>query len=173
MQETVSILQAQIQTKRRVLELCKERQRVEEEKQEIMKNTRSYLLAQAEQIESRLKRALLKSQQSMSDMIYVSSITTIFFNSKTLDMERKAIVFWNNLNNSAKDLGKVADMWKPGKLRRVRALNDLSTSREEIFDDEFTTCEFPGDLSDDDDALTEILRNEKFEGSLSIMEPFF
>ena len=103
----------------------------------------------------------------------MSSITTIFFNSKTLDMERKAIVFWNNLNNSAKDLGKVADMWKPGKLRRVRALNDLSTSREEIFDDEFTTCEFPGDLSDDDDALTEILRNEKFEGSLSIMEPFF
>lgn len=97
MQETVSILQAQIQTKRRVLELCKERQRVEEAKQEIMKNTRSYLLAQAEQIESRLKRALLKSQQSMSDMI------------KTLDMERKAIVFWNNLNNSAKDLGKVAD----------------------------------------------------------------
>ena len=70
-------------------------------------------------------------------------------------MERKAIVFWNNLNNSAKDLGKVADTWKPGKLRRVRALNDLSTSREEIFDDEFTTCEFPGDLSDDDDALTE------------------
>ena len=103
---------------------------------------------------------------------YVSSITTIFFNSKTLDMERKAIVFWNNLNNSAKDLGKVADTWKPGKLRRVRALNDLSTSREEIFDDEFATCEFPGDLSDDD-ALTEILRNEKFEGSLSIMEPFF
>ena len=87
-------------------------------------------------------------------------------------MERKAIVFWNNLNNSAKDLGKVADMWKPGKLRRVRALNDLSTSREEIFDNEFATCEFPGDLSDDD-ALTEILRNEKFEGSLSIMEPFF
>nr|XP_058973953.1 uncharacterized protein LOC131800287 [Pocillopora verrucosa] len=160
MQETVSILQAQIQTKRRVLELCKERQRVEEEKQEIMKNTRSHLLAQAEQIESRLKRALLKSQQSMSDMI------------KTLDMERKAIVFWNNLNNSAKDLGKVADTWKPGKLRRVRALNDLSTSREEIFDDEFATCEFPGDLSDDD-VLTEILRNEKFEGSLSIMEPFF
>ena len=54
----------------------------------------------------------------------------------------------------------------------MRALNDLSTSREEIFDDEFATCEFPGDLSDDD-ALTEILRNEKFEGSLSIMEPFF
>lgn len=87
-------------------------------------------------------------------------------------MERKAIVFWNNLNNSAKDLGKVADTWKPGKLRRVRTLNDLSTSREEIFDDEFATCEFPCDLSDDD-ALTEILRNEKFEGSLSIMEPFF
>ena len=36
-----------------------------------MKNTRSYLLAQAEQIESRLKRALLKSQQSMSDMMWV------------------------------------------------------------------------------------------------------
>ena len=36
-----------------------------------MKNTRSYLLAQVEQIESRLKRALLKSQQSMSDMMWV------------------------------------------------------------------------------------------------------
>ena len=36
-----------------------------------MKNTRSHLLAQAEQIESRLKRALLKSQQSMSDMMWV------------------------------------------------------------------------------------------------------
>lgn len=36
-----------------------------------MKNTRSHLLAQAEQIESRRKRALLKSQQSMSDMMWV------------------------------------------------------------------------------------------------------
>ena len=36
-----------------------------------MKNTRSHLLAHAEQIESRLKRALLKSQQSMSDMMWV------------------------------------------------------------------------------------------------------
>ncbi|PFX23036.1 uncharacterized protein LOC111333510 [Stylophora pistillata] len=219
MREKISILQAQIQTTRRVVELCKQRQRVEEEKEEMMRNARGYLLAQAERIESKPGRTLVKRQQSISDII------------ETLEKERKTIDFWNDLNNSAHDLGKVADTWKPGKLRRVRALNDLSTSREEFFDVEFATCDLPGDLSDDnafwndlnnsahdlgkvadtwkpgklrrvralndlstsreeffddefapcdlpgyfsdDDALTEVLRHEKFEGSLSITEPSF
>ena len=54
---------------RRVVELCKQRQRDEEEKEEMMRNARGYLLAQAERIESKPGRTLVKRQQSISDIM--------------------------------------------------------------------------------------------------------
>ena len=97
-------------------------------------------------------------------------------------MEKKALFFWNDLSNPAEDPKKFAETWKPGKLRRVRALNDLNKAcavtqpplcpSQDCFEDDFSRWEVPGD-SNDDDALMEILKNEKYEESLIITEPFF
>ena len=94
-------------------------------------------------------------------------------------MENKANFFWNDLNNPTPDPGKSAKTWQEN-LRQVRSMNDLNKAvpqpplcpSQDFVEDDFPIWEVPGDSSDDE-ALTEILKNENYEESLIITEPFF
>jgi len=56
-------------THRSTVELCKQRQRAAEEKEEMTRNTRRHLMAQVELTESRLGQALEKRQMLMSEIM--------------------------------------------------------------------------------------------------------
>ena len=90
-------------------------------------------------------------------------------------MEKKAVFFWNELSNPAEDPKNFAETWKPGKLRRVRAMNDLYkavTKPSLCPSQDYVGWEVP-EHSSDDDALMEILKNENYEESVIVTEPFF
>ncbi|KAJ7365012.1 hypothetical protein OS493_007650 [Desmophyllum pertusum] len=122
MHETIGIIEEDLQTTRSIVEECKQRQRAAEEKEEMTRNTRSHLMAQVQQTESRLGRALEKRQMLMSEIIECG-IRKMALEEKVQAMERKANFFWNDLQSS--DSRENAKTWRE-KLRRVRSQNDMN-----------------------------------------------
>ncbi|PFX15660.1 hypothetical protein AWC38_SpisGene20115 [Stylophora pistillata] len=163
MQELVRILEEDIQITRNTVELFKQRQRAVEDKEKMRRNTRHNLMAQVEQIESELGRALEERKELMS-LIIECGIRKTALEKDVQEMEKKAEFFWEDLYDPSPDPKTRAKAWQEN-LRPVRSMNDLNKAVPKpplCFAqdaDDLPLWDVPYDASDDE-LFTERLRNE-------------
>ncbi|KAM7427062.1 hypothetical protein ABFA07_021734 [Porites harrisoni] len=123
MHATISVMEEKIETTKQIIEGCRKKQQLAEEREKAMRDKRGRLMERVQCVENELNLALKHRQVTLAEIIK-TGLRKMALEKDLQAMEKKATFFWVELHYSDPNPRKTMELWREN-LRQLRSQNDV------------------------------------------------